>query len=235
VQDCARQDHPVRGIGEPIGPDRSADELVECQLHEKLINVAFDAGPAWQLLCPYDLAVLPAEVVNEARRSHPFVVEDGLHLPCGAYSDLGWLDEPFQGPLPEPTAAPVDFGFETESLAGLRHSVFSLAVAKGFDTARATEVVIAVNEIATNSLRHGGGSGTLRAWVESDTLIFEVRDAGHIHEALVGRRRPGQDGASGRGLWMVNQLCELVQVRSSHEGSAVRLHFRDKLPVSSVG
>src|SRR3954453_21121119 len=31
----------LRGIGEPIFPERSADELVECQQHEALLNLAF--------------------------------------------------------------------------------------------------------------------------------------------------------------------------------------------------
>ena len=54
---------PVRGIGEPIWASRSAAELVECQRHESLLNVAFAETAGFALLCPYD-------VVNpdEARR-----------------------------------------------------------------------------------------------------------------------------------------------------------------------
>ena len=235
VQEFAGRDRSARGIGEPVGPERGADELAECQLHENLLNVAFEPGPTWQLLCPYDMGALSGEVVEEARRSHPFCVEEGRHQSCCSYPGTERLNEPLHGPLPEPPPGSVELEFESGSLAALRQSVFSLAVEGGLDTARATEAVIAVNEVATNSLRHGGGHGALRAWVDDESVIFEVRDAGVFREAFVGRTRPGQDDASGRGLWMVNQLCELVQVRTSPKGSAVRLHFRGRLLASSLG
>jgi hypothetical protein len=40
---------------------------------------------------------------------------------------------------------------------------------------------------------------------------------------LVGRVRPGTDACSGRGVWLVNQLCDLVQIRSAPGGSVVRV------------
>jgi hypothetical protein len=85
VREFAGGGRRVRGIGEAIGPDRGPDELVESQLHENLLNVVFDGEPAWQLLCPYDVSVLAPEVVHEARRSHPYVVEEGRSCRCGRY------------------------------------------------------------------------------------------------------------------------------------------------------
>ena len=41
----ARPGQPVRGIGEPIWPGRTDDEVVECHHHEALLNYAFDDGP----------------------------------------------------------------------------------------------------------------------------------------------------------------------------------------------
>jgi hypothetical protein len=38
-------------------------------------------------------------------------------------------------------------------------------------------LVLAVDEVATNSLRHGGGRGTLRIWRDADAVVCEVRDA----------------------------------------------------------
>lgn len=92
--------------------------------------------------------------------------------------------------------------------------------------ARASDLVLAVHEIAANSVRYGGGEATLRTWFEGGTLIFEIEDRGHIHDPLAGRRRPGMDEGSGRGLWLANQLCDLVQVRSFTTGTVVRLHMR---------
>ena len=73
------------------------------------------------------------------------------------------------------------------------------------------------------------------AWVEYDRatgsavdrrLTELIADDGRIDDPLAGRKRPDVDACSGRGLWMVNQLCELVQIRSTLTGTAVRMHFR---------
>jgi hypothetical protein len=68
---------PVLGIGEPVWPGRSDAELVECSRHESLLNLAFDGGRGWRLLCPYDADALPEHVLDEARRNHPHVHADG--------------------------------------------------------------------------------------------------------------------------------------------------------------
>jgi anti-sigma regulatory factor (Ser/Thr protein kinase) len=93
------------------------------------------------------------------------------------------------------------------------------------DRMRQVDLVLAVNELATNTIRHGGGRGTLRTWREPDTLLVEVLDRGFIEDPLAGRERPPDLTGGGRGLWLVNHLCDLVQVRSSHGGSVVRLHM----------
>jgi anti-sigma regulatory factor (Ser/Thr protein kinase) len=99
------------------------------------------------------------------------------------------------------------------------------AAAAGLDRARTADLVLAVDEVATNSLRHGGGRGTLRIWRDAGALVCEVRDAGRLEDPMAGRERPAAERDRGRGLWMVNQLCDLVQLRSFPEGAAVRVHL----------
>ena len=70
-------DGSVRGVGEPAWPGRRDVEFAEAELHESLINLAFDDGPAWRLLCPYDYTALPSEILEEALRVHP-VVHNGF-------------------------------------------------------------------------------------------------------------------------------------------------------------
>src|ERR1700730_11351148 len=53
LQQRALDGRPVRGIGEPIWAGRDEAELSECQRHESLLNIAFDDGQGWRLLCPY--------------------------------------------------------------------------------------------------------------------------------------------------------------------------------------
>jgi anti-sigma regulatory factor (Ser/Thr protein kinase) len=94
------------------------------------------------------------------------------------------------------------------------------------DSARAADLVLAVNELAANSVRFGGSHGTLWLWQSDGELVCEVEDDGQVTQPLAGRRRPAPSAADGRGLWMVNQLCDLVQLRSSPAGTSVRVHMR---------
>jgi anti-sigma regulatory factor (Ser/Thr protein kinase) len=214
----------ARGIGEPIWAGRTPAELVECQRHETLLNLAFAGVPAWWLLCPYDTTTLDPEVLEEASRSHPVVSERGAASGSASYRGLEQAAAPFATPLPEPPGRPPELGFGSGSLAELRQLVSWRAAAAGFDPVRVADLVLAVDELATNSLRHGGGRGTLRIWRDAGALVCEVRDAGHIEDPLVGRERPALDRDGGRGLWMVNQLCDLVQLRSFPTGAVVRVH-----------
>ncbi len=61
------------------------------------------------------------------------------------------------------------------------------------------------------------------AWIDDDTIVCQVRDAGRFDDPFVGRRAPTGVGYSGRGLWIANQVCDLVQIRDVPDGSIVRL------------
>ena len=65
------------GIGEPIWRGRSAEEIVECERHEALINLAFADCAGFTLLCPYDTTALDGETIDEAFRNHPHIASDG--------------------------------------------------------------------------------------------------------------------------------------------------------------
>ncbi|HUY65044.1 MAG TPA: sensor histidine kinase [Acidimicrobiales bacterium] len=210
----------VRGIGEPIWADRSPDEMVECQLHEALLNVAFTDADFW-LLCPYDASALASDVLAEARRNHAHVVEGGASSPSEQYGpEISVLD----APLAEPLCQPHEVAFDAASLAEVRGAVTTW-VSPWLSADRVVELVLAVHEVTANSVRHGGGHGVLRCWEHDGSVVCEVRDGGRIEHAMVGRQLPESDDEVGRGLWLANQLCDLVQVRRFPDGSAVRLHL----------
>jgi anti-sigma regulatory factor (Ser/Thr protein kinase) len=215
-----------RGIGEPIWAERSASELIECERHEALLNLAFAGGPAWWLACPYDTGSLAPSVLEEAKRNHPHLVDGDRRHESQTYRGLADVASPFDEPLPEPAGTPVRYAFGTgaDPLSAVRGRVGDAAAGFGLDAARTGDLVLIVNEVATNSVRHGGGSGVLRIWEEDSSLICEVSDAGRIEDPLVGRGRPSTDRGSGFGLWLANQLCDLVQIRTFPTGSVVRLH-----------
>ena len=89
--------------------------------------------------------------------------------------------------------------------------------------------MLAVAELAANSVRHGGGRGILRLWRENGSVICEIRDRGTIADPLAGRRAPTLEQLGGRGLWLANAVCDLVQVRTGPQGTAVRLHMKPRM------
>jgi anti-sigma regulatory factor (Ser/Thr protein kinase) len=211
---------PMRGIGEPIWADRSPTELVECQCHEALLNVAFAAASDFHLMCPYDTAQLAPDVIAEAEASHPFVAG----APSAAYRGEQAVPQ-FAAPLPEPPAGAPEHEITRDSLAELRVLLAAQAEQAGLSASRVHDLVLAAHEVATNSVRHGGGRGVLRIWAGDDAVICDVRDRGRISvQPLVGRVRPSLGQTGGWGLWLANQLCDLVQLRELPGGSVVRLH-----------
>ncbi len=210
----------VRGVGEPVHPGWSPAELTECHRHESLMNLAFAGGAAWTLVCPYDIGALAPDVVADARRTHPFVADE----PSADYCAFDGTAA-FAARLPDLLTEPVVLGFGPNDLARVRSVVRRSAELAGLGRERVADLVVVVNELATNSLRHGGGEGTLLVWPGLDGVVCEVRDRGRIDNPMVGRELPPTGDQGGRGLWLVNQLCDLVQLHSSAEGTAVRVHM----------
>jgi anti-sigma regulatory factor (Ser/Thr protein kinase) len=217
----AGEGRPVRGISEAFWPERGSAGLEECHRSEGLLNVAFAAGPRWSLLCPYDACSLTDEVLEQAASTHRYISREGRTEPSAAFDpDPDCL----AGELPAPVGRPEALSFDLSELSEVRRRVAIAAERAGMDRRGVADLVTAVSELAANSVMHGGGSGTLRIWPENGSLLAEVTDRGLIEEPLVGRMRPDISQEGGRGLWLANQLCDLVQIRSGAEGTSVRLH-----------
>jgi anti-sigma regulatory factor (Ser/Thr protein kinase) len=212
----------LRGIGEPAFHGRRELEFVECQLHEQLLNHAFDGGPAWRLLCPYDEGKLPRAVVRAALHTHPIRSTVTDRLPSEEYARHGHIEE-FAAQLPKPRDAVLRGIYGPRDVPATRRTVAQYARRVGLSEEQVEVLELAASEVATNSIRYGGGSGTLAMWLEPDAVVIEFTDAGHLTDPLTGRLTPPLEGAGGRGLYLVNQLCDLVQVRSSPRGTTVRV------------
>lgn len=216
---------PMRGIGEPVWAGRSDDELVECQLHEALINLAFADVDGFRLMCPYDQGALGGDVLDEARASHPVLDGAGGRCCSESFRGAGALDPGFERPLSAPPRTAETLDFDARGLFDVRARVRRHAELAGLGRERVADLVLAVGELSGNSVRHGGGDGTLRLWHAGDTLFCEVSDRGHIADPLAGRRVPSAEQDGGRGLWVTHQVCDLVQVRSGAGGTVVRVRI----------
>ncbi|MFI9770218.1 anti-sigma factor RsbA family regulatory protein [Streptomyces sp. NPDC052415] len=222
IRDHVSEGRPVRGIGEsPWDQVGSPAEAEELRYHEWLLNRAFAQGPAWWLLCPYDIA--HDETGLEAMgRCHPEVRRDGRTMACEDYD----AQAPYAFvPLTHPCDPYDEFAYTSGDLPALRDKIAACAGEHGLAGRRLRELHLAATEVATNSIRHGGGQGVLRTWSEKHRLVCEFRDAGYIDDPLLGRTRPNPRQLGGRGLWLVHQLTDLVEIRSTpDEGTTVRLH-----------
>lgn len=136
------------------------------------------------------------------------------------------MSAPFATPLPEPHdgSTVVARSARGADLAELRALVLSVAQETGFGS-RAEDFVLAVSEVAANTVRHADGRIELRLWQDDRSLICDVRGSGRIEDPLAGRIKPPRDAMGGRGLWIANQLCDLVQIRVADGGSTMRLHL----------
>jgi anti-sigma regulatory factor (Ser/Thr protein kinase) len=211
----------LRGVGEPAFVGRRPAEFEECRLHELLLNDAFDDGPAWDLLCPYDEAALPERVCAAARASHPFDFRtEGAQSTAAV--DPGAVRQAFGAAMAVPGAA-LRGEFGPADIPAVRRTVVHFATSCGLSPARVDDLALAATELASNSIRHGGGGGTVALWTEPGAAVLQFADAGRLTDPLIGRHRPALDEIGGRGLYLVHQLCDLVQVRSGPDGTTVRL------------
>ncbi|HWL49878.1 MAG TPA: sensor histidine kinase [Acidimicrobiia bacterium] len=217
-------DRTVWGIGEPIYAGRDAAEMVEGQIHERLLNQAFQGSQfALHLGCPYDMSSLPGDVIAEMGRSHPFIGDGAASRDNDRFEPADREASP--APL-DPAAIAVEAftPFDKESLGKMRRRLAVEARACGVDETRIPDLLLAVNEIATNSIVYAG-SGSLGVWQENGQIVCEVRDQGFIDDALIGRIRPATTDERGRGIWFAHQVADLLQFRSTPSGTQCRIMF----------
>jgi anti-sigma regulatory factor (Ser/Thr protein kinase) len=207
---------PVTVVSELAWAGRSAAELDETAAHEAMINQAF-AGSAVTVLCPYDASVLDPEVTASAARTHPLI--RGAHGVVPSPQYRAGLTQP---PLPAPPAGARCLAYTTD-LRSVRAFVAAAGRRAGLSPDRTADLVLAVGEVAANTVRHAGARGTLHVWQARDEIVCQVGDGGQIRDPLAGRRRPPETG--GLGLWVVHQVCDLVELRSGPDGTTIRMHM----------
>ena len=215
--------HRVCFIGESIWPERTPAAIVEGHRHEALVNLGLGGCDA-HVVCPYDVGGLEWPVVSEALRTHPRILAGGEYRESKLFTDPLTMYAAADHPLTEPPAGTVVIGL-SEGLASIRRDI-EQHVARELAGPRVAELVVAANEAVANTIRHAGGEGTARMWREDGRVVVEVADHGFIADPFVGRRLPDPLEESGRGVWLMHQLCDLVELRSSPDaGTVVRLHM----------
>jgi anti-sigma regulatory factor (Ser/Thr protein kinase) len=218
----------VRYVGEPIWASRSPAELREATRHEALINLAF-AGADAEILCPYNTARLGQAVITDARQTHPLLLSGGGVGTSAEYAGPFDLPSSCRAPLPTRPDAAMIHTYRSD-LSQVRALVLKSAREAGLPDDRANDLVLAVSEVTANTLRHTPSSGTLAIWHDLHEIVCEIHDDGVITDPLAGRRRPAPDAPGGHGLWLVHQVCDLVELRSDNTGTTIRMHMAIRSP-----
>jgi anti-sigma regulatory factor (Ser/Thr protein kinase) len=215
-------------IGEPIWPGRTTAEIQEATRHEALVNLAF-RDSAVTVFCPYNSARLPSWVMADAASTHPSVVEGQQEMASTRYLRPPDLPPRCNQALPRPPAHAEALSYR-DDLRSVRSFVASRARHAGLTSSRIPDLVLAISELAANTLCHTDSGGTVQVWQAEEEIICEVADTGQITDPLARHRAISDEELGGKGLWLVNQVCDLVQARTGQAGTTTRLHMRLRRP-----
>ena len=219
----------VHGINESVWSGHDTAQQGELRYQEWLLNLAFARAPAWSLMCPIDTTGQQTAAIAALARCHPLVWNGTEYATSSDYTADVYAFER----MPDPTEPYEQMTYTVDDLHAVREKTSRWALANRLPAPRTRELTLAVSEVATNSIRYGGGTGTLRLWAQDAALVCELRDDGVITDPLVGRVRPPQSQLGGRGLWFVNQLCDLVEIRSA-PGKGTRVRLWMELPADGT-
>jgi serine/threonine-protein kinase RsbW len=116
--------------------------------------------------------------------------------------------------------------FTAADLPDVRRFTATCAARAGMSAEATDDFVIAVNEIATNAVRHGSPQASLKLWLSGEALLAEVRDNGRwppdpVPAALPSR--PSEHG--GMGLEVARLVCDGMQINAGSAGTAVQLRM----------
>lgn len=217
----------LRVLGEPVWAGRDPLETSEWGRYESAVNVALAGARAW-LMCGYDRRAVPAAIMDDARRTHPSLAVGAQSRASAAYADPAFYYAEHNGALDPPPRHRVE-RLPFARLLPVRRFIAEHAARLGVPRERLDDFTLAVNEIATNAIRHGPGHGEARLWANERRVTCEIADRGTAPDSLfdfLGFLRAGREAEHGHGLWIARQICDLLEMRTGPAGTTVRLHIR---------
>lgn len=218
--------HPgqqVRLVEEPVWPARSASETCEAIRSDALLNLALSGARA-SVLCLFDVVRLPPPVIAGAQQTHPEHLVHGRSARASSQPGVPWQFPPgYDDPLPLPPSTADSLSYDTD-LTLVRRLVERHARRSRLGPHRVADLVLSVNEVAANTMNHTAGGGTLHVWDLDEEVLCQTHDTGRITDPLAGRVRKNPE-SRGHGLFVVNQVCDLVELRTGGTGTTIRLHM----------
>jgi serine/threonine-protein kinase RsbW len=110
--------------------------------------------------------------------------------------------------MPEPDT--VSYAAATD-LASVRAFVRDRAAGYALPPYRVEMLILAVSELATNTLQHTAAGGEVRVWAEAGQIVVDIIDRGAVR--VVAGEMPPPDALRGRGLVIVAQVCDEISTQ----------------------
>ena len=218
----------VRVVGEvDFGPTER--DWLEWQRYESVINEALAGWPLWGL-CVFDTQRLPGPLLESALRTHSHVMDAGGRVLNPRFTEPATYLRSLPVP-PEPLeeTAPRLEACDVADFIGLRHAVAAELGTVDAPRDLVEDFLLAVDEMTSNAVRHGGPPVSLQLWVGNDRVVCTIRDRGPgFDDPFAGYGPAHGDDLSrgGMGLWLARQLCDHVDISSTNHGTQVRLTIR---------
>jgi anti-sigma regulatory factor (Ser/Thr protein kinase) len=213
----------ARIVAEQALGSRAPAEVTDYLRMEAAANVVYGAFPVW-ILCPYDAARLPGDVLANVRRTHPELVQGDQVLGSASFTDPHTF---IRGhcPVVEPPPGAASIGFDQGGdLVNVRRFLRGQIRAAGVDGEEAQLLLAGAGEVITNALVHGRAPCRLWLYTEGPSLVCHVHDRGPgIADPLATYLVPDRHATQGHGLWLARQACESLEVAADATGTHVRL------------
>ena len=213
----------VRVLAEPVWAGRSTREVRAWTRMEAALNVTL-APTSISMICLYDARTVDHDIIGDALRTHPVQVAGSLASPSVDYADpAAFARSCDTGPLADPPADAAAFEFDGD-LRRLRRFIADRAAAHGVTGDRADMLVLAVSEVGAYLKSKWRQSAAVRAWEQPGAVVCEFRQPGaSISDPFIGLRPAELVPGDGDGLWLVNQICDWMEIRCGANGCTIQL------------
>ena len=213
-------------VAEQTLSTRTPAEVLDYQRLEAAINIVFAENDV-DLLCPYDTRALPTHLLDIGLHTHGAMRANGATSPNASYDEPLALLAGLAAVVPAPRDAITIDCEAPADVATARRLVRDLGADLRLDPDLVADVALAVTEVLTNALLHGGPPAMLHVYQSGPTWVCHVQDSGRDPlDPLVGLLPPAMPSDHGYGLWLARQLCSAVDVGTDLSGTHVRLHTR---------
>lgn len=220
----------VRLVGEVPLPAIVPEMLAEWERFDALLNETL-AGHPVTVVCSYDESALPAEVVERASCSHPFMGLEPADRSSSYLDPVAYLDRHRMPEVPVPPGAQSVSGeigpgdaraFVRRALGGPPGALPPLPASVVEDMSTA------VSEMVTNAWQEGARSVTVTCWRTAREIGARVDDDGPgLMDPLAGYRWPNPAVERGRGMWLARQLVDVLDFVATGSGTSVRVRVFD--------